>query len=162
MKFTDNLYAPSIHCCGNLKTYNPSLFSFFLLVTGGESSDRSQEKPEFSQDVVDALEQLLQYTPLLDILDAKCSCNCIECLLKELLRNGLVTESHVTHFTSKRCVLPPALTFQDERYCITAHFSVCQLWWSWPACQHVTVVLSVLSFLHLQVKFIVSQENVKC
>jgi Mediator complex subunit 24 N-terminal. len=75
---------------------------------------------------VDALELLLQYTPLLDILDAKCSCNCIECLLKELLRNGLVTESHVTHFTSKRCVLPPALTFQDERYCITAHFSVCQ------------------------------------
>jgi len=102
------------------------VYCLFLLATGGENSDRSQEKLEFSQDVVDALELLLQYTPLLDILDAKCSCNCIECLLKELLRNGLVTESHVTHFTSKRCVLPPALTFQDERYCITAHFSVCQ------------------------------------
>jgi len=121
-----------IHYCGNLKTHNPSLFIyfFFLLATGGENSDRSQEKQEFSQDVVDALQLLLQYTPLLDILDAKCSCNCIECLLKELLRNGLVTESHVTHFTSKRCVLPPALNFQDERYCITAHFSVCQFCWS--------------------------------
>lgn len=96
------------------------------LVTWGESGDKPQEKLEFSQDVVDALELLLQYTPLLDIMDAKCSCNCIECLLKELLRNGLVTESHVTHFTSKRCVLPPALTFQDEKDCIITCFSVCQ------------------------------------
>lgn len=94
-----------------------------ILVTGGESGDRPQEKLEFSQDVVDALELLLQYTPLLDIIDTKCSCNCIECLLKELLRNGLVTESHVTHFASKRYVLPPVLTCRDERYCITAFFS---------------------------------------
>lgn len=89
-------------------------------IQGAQNDDRPQEKLEFSQDVVDALELLLQYTPLLDIMDAKCSCNCIECLLKELLRNGLVTESHVTHFTSKRCVLPPALTFQDEREAVTA------------------------------------------
>jgi hypothetical protein len=102
------------------------LFLFCFVIAGVENGDRQQEKLEFSQDVVDALELLLQYTPLLDIMDAKCSCNCIECLLKELLRNGLVTESHVSHFTSKRCVLPPALTFQDERYSITAHFSVCR------------------------------------
>jgi hypothetical protein len=33
--------------------------------------------------------------------------------------------------------LPPALTFQDERYCVTAHFAVCQLSMeltSMPAC----------------------------
>jgi hypothetical protein len=103
-----------------------SQLTFLFIVTGSEGGDKPQEKLEYSQDVVDALELLLQYTPLLDIMDAKCSCNCIECLLKELLRNGLVTESHVTHFISKRCVLPPAPTFQDERYCMTTHFSVCQ------------------------------------
>ncbi|XP_069683870.1 mediator of RNA polymerase II transcription subunit 24 isoform X2 [Periplaneta americana] len=82
-------------------------------IRGGENGE-SQEKMEFSQDVVDALELLLQYTPLLDIMDAKCSCNCIECLLKELLKNGLVTESHVTHFTSKRETMTTTIQKLDQ------------------------------------------------
>ncbi|XP_021940557.1 mediator of RNA polymerase II transcription subunit 24, partial [Zootermopsis nevadensis] len=83
-------------------------------IRGVENGEKPQEKLEFSQDVVDALELLLQYTPLLDIMDAKCSCNCIECLLKELLRNGLVTESHVTHFTSKREAMTTTIQKLDQ------------------------------------------------
>lgn len=102
MKFCFKLFNAVV-----VMSYHRSCYSRFIVI-GVENGEKPQEKLEFSQDVVDALELLLQYTPLLDIMDAKCSCNCIECLLKELLRNGLVTESHVTHFTSKRCVLPLA------------------------------------------------------
>ena len=87
-----------------------------FVVEGSEIGGESQGKMEFSQDVVDALDLLLQYTPLLDIMDSKYSCNCLECLLKELLRNGLVTEAHVTHFTSKRCVITLTLMYKDSRY----------------------------------------------
>ncbi|PSN33113.1 hypothetical protein C0J52_23117 [Blattella germanica] len=87
---------------------------------GSEIGGDSTEKLEYSQDVVDALELLLQYTPLLDIMDAKCACNCLECLLKELLRNGLVTENHVSHFTSKRSVMTLALMMQDYREAMSA------------------------------------------
>nr|CAD7206555.1 unnamed protein product [Timema douglasi] len=57
---------------------------------------------EFSQDIVDSFELLLQYTPLLDIMDARCSCNIVECLLRELAKVGLVTEPLVTLYSSKR------------------------------------------------------------
>ncbi|XP_066998835.1 mediator of RNA polymerase II transcription subunit 24 [Anabrus simplex] len=73
-----------------------------------------QEKGEFSQDVVDSFDLLLQFTPLLDIIDAKCSCNSVECLLKELLKIGLVTEAHVTHYTSKREGMATAIQILDQ------------------------------------------------
>ncbi|XP_046388735.1 mediator of RNA polymerase II transcription subunit 24 [Ischnura elegans] len=56
----------------------------------------------FSQDVVNAFELLLQYTPLLDVIDAKCSCSVVECLLNELAKVGLVTETHVKAYSSRR------------------------------------------------------------
>ncbi|XP_063216057.1 mediator of RNA polymerase II transcription subunit 24 [Bacillus rossius redtenbacheri] len=65
----------------------------------GESAE---EKQEFSQDVVDAFDLLLQYTPLLDVMDVKCSSNCIECLLNELVKIGLVSETHVAQYNAKR------------------------------------------------------------
>ncbi|XP_008553278.1 mediator of RNA polymerase II transcription subunit 24 [Microplitis demolitor] len=61
-----------------------------------------EEKLEYSQDIVDAFELLLQFAPLLDIMDATCSCNSVECLLNELQKVNLVTEKHVKQLSSRR------------------------------------------------------------
>ncbi|XP_075220202.1 mediator complex subunit 24 isoform X2 [Lycorma delicatula] len=57
---------------------------------------------EFSQDIADALELLLQFTPLLDVMDARCACNTLECLLNELIKLNLLTEMHIKHYIMKR------------------------------------------------------------
>lgn len=59
-------------------------------------------KGESSQDIVDALELLLQFTPLLDIIDAKWPSSCIESLLTALLKVGLIQEEHSKKFIMKR------------------------------------------------------------
>ncbi|KAK0084500.1 hypothetical protein PV325_006922 [Microctonus aethiopoides] len=61
-----------------------------------------EEKLEYSQDILDAFELLLQFTPLLDIMDATCSCNSVECLLNELQKVNLVCEKHVKQLSSRR------------------------------------------------------------
>lgn len=60
------------------------------------------EKYEYSQDILDAFELLLQFTPLLDIMDTTCSCNCIECLLNELQKVNLVTEKQAKQLSARR------------------------------------------------------------
>jgi hypothetical protein len=77
--------------------YNLTCYLFFL-----GTSQSLADQPDFSQDVVDAVELLLQHTPLLDTVDVKCSCNCVECLITELGRVGLVSESHVKMYSTKR------------------------------------------------------------
>ncbi|KAL2740800.1 mediator of RNA polymerase II transcription subunit 24 [Vespula squamosa] len=67
------------------------------------------EKYEYSQDILDSLELLLQFTPLLDIMDTTCSCNCIECLLNELQKVNLVTEKQAKQLSSRREGLTAAL-----------------------------------------------------
>lgn len=59
-------------------------------------------KGEFSQDIVEALELLLQFTPLLDIIDAKWPSSCVESLLTALLKVGLITEEHCKHYSKMR------------------------------------------------------------
>ncbi|KAH0545736.1 mediator of RNA polymerase II transcription subunit 24 [Cotesia glomerata] len=61
-----------------------------------------EEKLEYSQDIIDAFELLLQFAPLLDIMDATCSCNSVECLLNELQKVNLVTEKQVKQLSSRR------------------------------------------------------------
>ncbi|XP_072761073.1 mediator of RNA polymerase II transcription subunit 24-like [Anoplolepis gracilipes] len=60
------------------------------------------EKIEYSQDILDAFELLLQFTPLLDIMDSTCSCNYIECLLNELQKANLVTEKQAKQISARR------------------------------------------------------------
>ncbi|KAI4498103.1 hypothetical protein M0802_006927 [Mischocyttarus mexicanus] len=67
------------------------------------------DKYEYSQDILDSLELLLQFTPLLDIMDTTCSCNCIECLLNELQKVNLVTEKQAKQLSSRREGLTAAL-----------------------------------------------------
>lgn len=62
----------------------------------------TDEKSEYSQDVIDALELLTEHSPLLDNLDVKCSCNCLECLLHELMKMSLITEKHLKYYVNKR------------------------------------------------------------
>ncbi|XP_012540524.1 mediator of RNA polymerase II transcription subunit 24 [Monomorium pharaonis] len=60
------------------------------------------DKVEYSQDILDAFDLLLQFTPLLDIMDATCSCNYVECLLNEFQKVNLVTEKQAKQISSKR------------------------------------------------------------
>ncbi|XP_029178251.1 mediator of RNA polymerase II transcription subunit 24-like [Nylanderia fulva] len=62
----------------------------------------SDEKFEYSQDILDAFELLLQFTPLLDIMDSTCSCNYVECLLNELQKVNLVTEKQAKQISARR------------------------------------------------------------
>ena len=60
------------------------------------------ENYDHSPDVVEAIDLLLQDSPLLDFMDAKCACNTIECLLNELLKNRLINGEQLKHFIAKR------------------------------------------------------------
>lgn len=62
------------------------------------------EKFEYSQDILDAFELLLQFTPLLDIMDTTCSCNYVECLLNELQKVNLVTEKQAKQIGARRYI----------------------------------------------------------
>ncbi|KAK6631151.1 hypothetical protein RUM43_014247 [Polyplax serrata] len=64
--------------------------------------DESSQSFEFSQDIVDSFDLLLQLTPLLDIMDSKCNCNFVECILNELLKVNLISSKHVTYINEKR------------------------------------------------------------
>ena len=67
-------------------------------------SDDATQSYEYSQDIVDSFDLLLQLTPLLDIMDSKCNCNFVECILNELLKVNLISSKHVTYINEKRCV----------------------------------------------------------
>jgi len=66
------------------------------------SSKGILEKNDFSPDVVDALEMLLQFTALLDVIDAKWPSNCLLYLMTALRKVGLIQDSHVQSFKAKR------------------------------------------------------------
>lgn len=57
---------------------------------------------EYSIELVEAFEKLLQSTPLLDIVDTKNSCNSIVSLLEPLVKLNVVSESHMAYFRQKR------------------------------------------------------------
>ncbi|EEB09924.1 Thyroid hormone receptor-associated protein complex 100 kDa component, putative [Pediculus humanus corporis] len=64
--------------------------------------DDATQSYEYSQDIVDSFDLLLQLTPLLDIMDSKCNCNFVECILNELLKVNLISSKHVTYINEKR------------------------------------------------------------
>lgn len=57
---------------------------------------------EYSIEVVEAFEKLLQATPLLDIVDTKNSCNSVISLLEPLMKLNVVSENHMVYFRQKR------------------------------------------------------------
>lgn len=82
----------------------PQILSQLHSITKGPGPGPDEKSPngEYSEDVVEALEMLTEHSPLLDNLDVKCSCNCLECLLNELIKLQLVTDKHVKYFMGKR------------------------------------------------------------
>ncbi|XP_075984682.1 mediator complex subunit 24 [Anticarsia gemmatalis] len=62
----------------------------------------SNKDSEYSIELVEAFEKLLQSTPLLDTVDTKNSCNSIISLLEPLMKLNVVSESHLAYFMQKR------------------------------------------------------------
>lgn len=62
----------------------------------------TNKESEYSVEIVEAFEKLLQATPLLDIVDTKNSCNSIVSLLEPLVKLNVVSESHLLYFQKKR------------------------------------------------------------
>uniref|UniRef100_A0A182QMT0 Mediator of RNA polymerase II transcription subunit 24 n=1 Tax=Anopheles farauti TaxID=69004 RepID=A0A182QMT0_9DIPT len=70
-------------------------------MNGKEQNDETTGT-SYSTEVVEAFEMLLQDTQVLDYMDMKCACNVVECLLKEMVKHNLLTETHVSHFGALR------------------------------------------------------------
>ncbi|XP_048373633.1 mediator of RNA polymerase II transcription subunit 24 isoform X6 [Sphaerodactylus townsendi] len=60
------------------------------------------EKQDFTEDVNCAFEFLLKLTPLLDKADQRCNCDCINFLLQECSKQGLLTEANRENLEAKR------------------------------------------------------------
>ena len=60
------------------------------------------DKLDFSEDIVHAVELLLENSPILDFMDTKCACNTIEALLNELKKQSLVNDKYIVYFSAKR------------------------------------------------------------
>ncbi|XP_077979024.1 mediator of RNA polymerase II transcription subunit 24-like [Glandiceps talaboti] len=52
----------------------------------------------------DSLEQLLRFLPLLDAADTKCNCDCLQYLLQEFNKYGLMSESQVSKILHRRAL----------------------------------------------------------
>lgn len=72
------------------------MICFFLAATN------EQSPTDYIPDVVEAFDLLLDDTLLLEYMDSKCSCNIIEYLLKDWIKQNLVNEMHVKHFIAQR------------------------------------------------------------
>lgn len=75
----------------------PQLINYIHNMVGTVNKDG-----EYSVEIVEAFEKLLQSTPLLDTVDAKNSCNCVVSLLEPLVMLNVVSESHLNYFKQKR------------------------------------------------------------
>ncbi|CAF4841525.1 unnamed protein product [Pieris macdunnoughi] len=75
----------------------PQIIQCMHNICGTQSKDG-----DYSVEVVEAFEKLLQNTPLLDVVDAKNSCNSVISLLEPLVKLNVVTESHLSYFNQKR------------------------------------------------------------
>lgn len=71
------------------------------------------DKLDYSPDVVKAFELLLDDSPILDMMDTKCACNTVKCLLDEMLKQGLVNNGHIEHFSGKRDAITTSLQSLD-------------------------------------------------
>ncbi|XP_030196271.1 mediator of RNA polymerase II transcription subunit 24 isoform X1 [Gadus morhua] len=81
-----------------------------LLKLKSPQSDKGQE---FMDDVNVAFEYLLKLTPLLDKADQRCNCDCLNMLLQECNKLGLLSDSHAANLSSKREYAPRLKTTEN-------------------------------------------------
>uniref|UniRef100_A0A182P6E2 Mediator of RNA polymerase II transcription subunit 24 n=1 Tax=Anopheles epiroticus TaxID=199890 RepID=A0A182P6E2_9DIPT len=82
--------------------------------TNGKEQQDEATGTSYSVEVLEAFELLLQDAPVLDYMDMKCACNVLECLLKEMVKHKLLTETHVKHFVALREPVTLALQKLDS------------------------------------------------
>ncbi|XP_026324975.1 mediator of RNA polymerase II transcription subunit 24 [Hyposmocoma kahamanoa] len=75
----------------------PQVMLYLHTTCGTTNSDG-----EYSVELVDAFEKLLQSNPLLDIVDTKNSCNSVIALIEPLVKLNVLSESHLQYFSQKR------------------------------------------------------------
>ncbi|KAG6463226.1 hypothetical protein O3G_MSEX013751 [Manduca sexta] len=75
----------------------PQVMSYLHSVCG-----TSNKESEFSSEMVEAFEKLLQSAPLLDVVDTKNSCNSIISLIEPLVKLNVMSEAHLSYFRQKR------------------------------------------------------------
>ncbi|XP_014813392.1 PREDICTED: mediator of RNA polymerase II transcription subunit 24 [Calidris pugnax] len=61
-----------------------------------------QGEKDFTEDVNCAFEFLLKLTPLLDKVDQRCNCDCMDLLLQECSKQGLLSEANMDNLIDKR------------------------------------------------------------
>lgn len=66
------------------------------------NSHGTNKDGDYSVEVVEAFEKLLQNTPLLDVVDAKNSCNSVVSLLEPLVKLNVISETQLAYFNQKR------------------------------------------------------------
>ncbi|XP_065086378.1 mediator of RNA polymerase II transcription subunit 24 [Ochlerotatus camptorhynchus] len=76
-------------------------------------SDFEDAKLDYSPEVVEAFELLLQDSPILDFMDAKCACNTVECLLNEMLKHHLINEKYSEMIAAKRDMITSGMQKLD-------------------------------------------------
>ncbi|CAL8283567.1 unnamed protein product [Merluccius merluccius] len=81
-----------------------------LLKLKSPQSDRGQD---FMDDVNVAFEYLLKLTPLLDKADQRCNCDCLNMLLQECNKLGLLSDSNATNLSTKREYAPRQKTTEN-------------------------------------------------
>lgn len=62
----------------------------------------TNKESEYSTEVVEAFEMLLQSAPLLDIVDTKNSCNSVISLIEPLVKLNVLSDNTLTYFKQKR------------------------------------------------------------
>ncbi|CRK99434.1 CLUMA_CG012704, isoform A [Clunio marinus] len=62
----------------------------------------SDDKMDFSEDVIKAFEMLMECTPIVDLMDTTFQCNSIECFLVELMKHNLISEDNFKKIVDKR------------------------------------------------------------
>ncbi|XP_055602238.1 mediator of RNA polymerase II transcription subunit 24 [Uranotaenia lowii] len=72
-----------------------------------------EDKLDYSPEIVEAFELLLQDSPILDFMDAKCACNTIQCLLTEMLKHHLINEQYMEVLATKREMITAGLQLLD-------------------------------------------------
>ncbi|KAJ3607700.1 hypothetical protein NHX12_024751 [Muraenolepis orangiensis] len=74
---------------------------------------QSERGQDFMDDVNGAFEYLLKLTPLLDKADQRCNCDCLNMLLQECNKLGLLSDSNATNLSSKREYAPRLKTTEN-------------------------------------------------
>ncbi|XP_073978366.1 mediator complex subunit 24 isoform X1 [Rhodnius prolixus] len=69
---------------------------------------------DYSQDVAEAVQLLIQFVPLVDLMDSPISSNCIEALLTELTKLKLLNETHISAYTASRDLVSSGLSRLDS------------------------------------------------